>query len=173
MKEAYQNRRVVHLGTWLLYILLVPSLILIAPSVFLVHIDPLFHSACEDRFLKMNCKAHQGEAKHNVAQINRAQRTYYSRYAKFTSSQKILSSLMESKAYTSSIRITARAAFNYVIPRQNYQDHKGYVGAVFVDSQGRPYSIECKSERPGVKLLADPTYQNGILACGVGTHPVK
>ncbi|HEY9833676.1 MAG TPA: type IV pilin-like G/H family protein [Stenomitos sp.] len=173
MKEAYPNRRVARQGTWLLYILLVPCLIFIAPGIFLVHIDPLFHSACEDRFLKQNCKAHQGEAKNNVAQINRAQRTYYSRYAKFTSSQKILGSLMESKAYTYSIRITARAAFNYAIPRQKYQDHKGYVGAVFVDSQGNSYSIKCKSERPGVKLLADPIYHNGVLACGTGTRQVK
>jgi hypothetical protein len=173
VKEAYPNRRLVRLGTWLLYILLVPFLIFIAPSVFLVKIDPLLHSACEDRFLKMNCKAHQGEAKINVAQINRAQRTYYSRYAKFTSSQKILGSLIESKAYSYSIRITERAAFNYAIPRQKYQDHKAYVGAVFVNSQGRSYSIKCKSERPGVKLLADPTDQNGVLACGAGTRPVN
>lgn len=173
MKEAYPNRRVVRLGTWLLYILLVPFLILIAPSVYLVKIDPLLHSACEDRFLKMNCKAYQGEAKINVAQINSAQRGYYGRHAKFTTSQKILGSFMESKAYTYSIRITARSAFNYAIPRPNYQDHKSYAGAVFVDNQGRSYSIKCKSDRPGLKLLADPTYQNGVLACGAGTRPVK
>lgn len=173
MKEAYPNRRFFFLRTWLLFFLLLPCLIFIAPSVFLVHIDPLFHSACEDRFLKMNCKAHQGEAKNKVAQINSAQRAYYGRHAKFTSSQKILGSLIELKAYTYSIRITAIAAFNYAIPRQNYQDHKGYVGAVFVDSQGSSYSIECKSDRPGVKLLADPTYQNGVLACGAGTRQVK
>ncbi len=173
MTELFPNRRSFLVGTWLLYLFLLPCLIFIAPVVFLTDIDPLLHSACEDRFLKMNCLAHQAEAKNNVAKINHAQKAYYLLNAKFTSSQKELGSLIESKTYTYSIRTTDRAAFNYAIPLKNYQDHKRYVGAVFVDSQGSSYSIECKSERPGVKLLVDPTYQDGVLVCGAGTRQVN
>ncbi|MEW5859306.1 MAG: type IV pilin-like G/H family protein [Cyanobacteriota bacterium] len=168
--HSHSLRRV---GTCLFYLFSLPCLILIAPAIFLTNIDPLLHSACEDRILKMNCLANQGEAKNNIIKVNHAQKAYYSKNANFTHSQKRLGAYSESKAYSYSIRVNAKAAFNLAIPKASYQDHKSYIGAVFVDSKGNLQSIECKSTYSGVQEAAFPTYQDGILVCGDDTKKVN
>lgn len=66
-------------------------------------------------------------------------------------------------------------AFSYGISRLD--DYKSYVGGVFLvkmaESETTVREILCEANFSGRKRPVDPTYENGVLACGSGTHRVS
>ena len=125
-------------------------------------------------------QTHQSKAKDNVAAMNHAQQTYQSQHKTFTDSVMSLGIDVptQSDTYDYSIQRSDRAVFNYGISQQDKL--KSYVGGVFsipatdFNLKANPkeiitMTILCEAESAGDLQLANPTYQNGEMACGVGT----
>ncbi|HSF75503.1 MAG TPA: type IV pilin-like G/H family protein, partial [Microcoleus sp.] len=87
----------------------------------------------------------------------------------------------ETTNFKYSIRATKKAAFNYGLSKK--KDLKSYVGGVFLvpaknfepnaaKEERTTTSIFCQADSPGTIQPAEPTYENGKIACGKGTTPV-
>ena len=121
------------------------------------------------------------EAQQYVASFNKAQQVYYAEESVFRTSVEALEIGLktETPTYKYSFRITKKAAFSYGVSKQ--KELKSYVGGVFVvpakevDPNAAKHeilttqSIICKADHPGPIKPAEPTYQNGKIACGKGT----
>ena len=136
-------------------------------------------------------KVKQGEAKHYVSLMNRAQQASFAENNAFATSIDALGLGIktETNNYKYSLRVTKTASFYYAVAKTL----KNYVGGVFLlpakklDPNARRdemtiVSILCQTEkRPffRVKLTdeldepAEPIYQNGEVICGKGTTEVS
>jgi lipopolysaccharide assembly outer membrane protein LptD (OstA) len=125
-------------------------------------------------------QTYQSKAKDNVAAMNDSQQTYQSQHKTFADSVVSLGIDVptQSDTYDYSIQISDRAVFNYGISQQDKL--KSYVGGVFsipatdFNLKANPkeiitMTILCEAESAGDLQLANPTYENGEIACGVGT----
>lgn len=133
------------------------------------------------RFLFAPHHPPQPEAKVNVTAMNRAQQAYQLEHKSFSDSVVNLGVGVptQSDTYDYSIQMSDRAVFNYGISRQDKL--KSYVGGVFsipatdFDVNANPkkiitMTILCEeAESDGDLPISNPTYQNGEIACGVGT----
>lgn len=140
-------------------------------------------------FLSQHHSIGQGEGKQYVGSMNRGQYAYFLENKAFTDNvDKLgLGIKTETKNYKYSIHTADKSVFNYGIARPGRyiyrtesfglfswkvkQPIKSYVGAVFLNPElHEPYlAILCESAVPTTSRPAEPTYQNGVLACGEGT----
>jgi type II secretory pathway pseudopilin PulG len=120
------------------------------------------------------------EARQYVSSMSRGQQSYFAENNVFSSSVKALGIGIktETRNFKYSIRATKKAAFNYALAKE--KDLKSYVGGVFVvpaknfepnaANEGiTTTSILCGADFPGTIKPAEPTYENGKIACGKGT----
>jgi type II secretory pathway pseudopilin PulG len=119
-------------------------------------------------------KLHQ-EVETNLYSMQEAQQNYYLIQNTFTNSLKDLgiSSVTQTEDYEYSVQITDKVAFQYGTSRQN--DLKSYVSAVFSGTNKRTLTatILCKANSSGTNQIANPTYENGVLACGANTKELR
>ncbi|MEG4055872.1 MULTISPECIES: type IV pilin-like G/H family protein [unclassified Microcoleus] len=120
------------------------------------------------------------QAQHYVSSANRGQQAYFAEKNAFSSSIKALGIGIETETthFKYSIRSTKKAAFNYAVAKGNKS--KSYVGGVFLvpakkfepnaaKEERTTTSILCEADSPGIIKPAEPTYENGKIACGKGT----
>ncbi|HEY9301887.1 MAG TPA: type IV pilin-like G/H family protein [Phormidium sp.] len=123
------------------------------------------------------------EAKQYVSSMSRGQQAYFAEKNAFSSSVKALEIGIKTETinFKYSIRATKKAAFNYGVAKKN--DLKSYVGGVFLvaaknfepnaaKEERTTTSILCETDSPGTIQPAEPTYENGKIACGKGTTQV-
>jgi len=121
-----------------------------------------------------------GEARQYVGSMNRAQEALFIEKSAFSSSVDALGLGIktETTTFKYSIRATKKAAFNYAVAKEN--DLKSYVGGVFLlpaknfepnaaKEKITTTSILCEADSPGTIKPAEPTYENGKIACAKGT----
>ena len=126
------------------------------------------------------------EAKRYVWSMSRGQQVYFTVKNAFSSSVKALgiglkTETPETTNFKYSMRATPTAAFSYAVAKE--KDLKSYVGGVFVvpaknfepnaAKEGITTTyILCEADSPGTIKPAEPTYENGKIACGKGTRQV-
>ena len=120
------------------------------------------------------------EAKQYLSSMNHAQKALFIEKSAFATSVDALGLGIKTETinFKYSIRVTKKAAFNYAVAKQN--DLKSYVGGVFMvpaknfepnaaKEERTTTSILCETDSPGTIKPAEPTYENGKIACGKGT----
>jgi type IV pilus assembly protein PilA len=134
-------------------------------------------------FLRQGGKAKQSENKQYVSAMNKAQQAVFIERSAFANSFDALriGIKTETTNFKYSIRVTKKAAFNYGVSKK--KDLKSYVGGVFIvhakklapnaaKEERTTTSIFCEGNSPGTIKPAEPTYENGKIACGKGTRQV-
>ncbi|MBD1829495.1 type IV pilin-like G/H family protein [Microcoleus vaginatus GB1-A2] len=129
------------------------------------------------------CKSKTREAKQYVGSMNKAQQAVFIEKSAFDTSVNALGLGIKTETphFKYSIRATKKAAFNYAVSKQ--KDLKSYVGGVFLvpaknfdpnaaKEEITTTSILCETDSPGTIKPAEPTYENGKIACGKGTTQV-
>ena len=124
-----------------------------------------------------------GEARQYVGSMNRAQEALFIEKSPFATSVDALGLGIKTETtnFKYSIRATKKAAFNYGFSKE--KDLKSYVGGVFIvpaknfepnaaKEERTTTSILCEADSPGTIKPAEPTYENGKIACGKGTTQV-
>jgi len=132
----------------------------------------------------MISKAKQSEAKQYVGAMNKAQQAYFAENNAFSSSLKALGIGIKTETtnFKYSISATKKAAFNYAVAKE--KNLKSYVGGVFMvpakkfepnaaKEEITTTSILCEADFPGTIEAAEPTYENGKIACGKGTKQLS
>jgi type IV pilus assembly protein PilA len=131
-------------------------------------------------FLSQGGRTPQSENKQYVSAMNKAQQAVFIETSAFSTSFDALGigSITETTNFNYSIRATKKAAFNYGVSKE--KDLKSYVGGVFIvpaknfepnaaKEERTTTSILCEADSPGTIQPAEPTYENGKIACGKGT----
>lgn len=135
-------------------------------------------------YLNNTNRSKQSEAKQYVSSMNKAQQEYFAEKSLFSSSVNPLGLGIKTETtnYKYSVRATKQTAFNYGLSKQ--PQLKSYVGGVFLvpvkevkpkaakDGIITTISIFCQADSPGTIKPAEPTYENGKIACGQGTRQV-
>ncbi|MEG4232765.1 type IV pilin-like G/H family protein [Microcoleus sp. Pol11C3] len=134
-------------------------------------------------FLSQGGKAPQSENKQYVSAMNKGQQAYLAENNAFSSSVEVLGLGIKTETtnFKYSIRVTKKAAFNYGVSKK--KELKTYVGGVFLvpaknfeqnaaKEEITTTSILCEADSPGTIKPAEPTYENGKIACGQGTTQV-
>jgi type IV pilus assembly protein PilA len=134
-------------------------------------------------FLRQGGKAKQSENKQYVSAMNKGQQAYFAENNAFSSSVDALGLGIktETRHFKYSIRATKKAAFNYGVSKE--KDLKSYVGGVFLlpaknfepnaaKEERTTTSILCETDSPGRIKPAEPTSENGKIACSKGTTKV-
>jgi Tfp pilus assembly protein PilE len=123
------------------------------------------------------------EAKQYVRSMSRGQQAYFTSTTAFSSSVKALGIGIKTETtnFKYSIRATEKAAFSYAVAKE--KDLKSYVAGVFVvpAKNFEPNAAQegitttyilCEADFSGTIKPAEPTYENGKIACGKGTTQV-
>ena len=134
-------------------------------------------------FLSKATKAKQSENKQYVSAMNKAQQAVFIETSAFATSFDALGIGIKTETtnFKYSIRATNKAAFNYGVSKE--KDLKIYVGGVFIvpaknfepnaaKEERTTTSILCEADSPGTIKPAEPTYENGKIACSKGTTKV-
>ncbi|MEG3988082.1 type IV pilin-like G/H family protein [Microcoleus sp. S28C3] len=134
-------------------------------------------------FLNASNKPMISEAKQYVGSMSRGQQAYFAEKSAFSSSVKALEIGIKTETtnYKYSVRATKKAAFGYGVSKD--KQLKSYVGGVFLvpaknfepnaaKEEITTTSILCRADFPGTIKPAEPTYENGKIACGKGTIEV-
>ena len=135
-------------------------------------------------FLSKATKAKQSENKQYVSAMNKAQQAVFIiETSAFATSVDALGIGIKTETtnFKYSIRATNKAAFNYGLSKKKYL--KSYVGGVFIvpaknfepnaaKEERTTTSILCEADSPGTIKPAEPTYENGKIACSKGTTKV-
>ncbi|HSF75665.1 MAG TPA: type IV pilin-like G/H family protein [Microcoleus sp.] len=134
-------------------------------------------------FLTMRNKARTLEVTHYVGSMNTAHKALFREKSAFATSVDALGLGIKTETtdFKYSIRATKKAAFNYAVAKGNY--FKSYVGGVFMvpaknfapnaaKEERTTTSILCEADSSGTIKPAEPTYENGKIACGTGTTQV-
>ncbi|MEG4288064.1 type IV pilin-like G/H family protein [Microcoleus sp. C2C3] len=134
-------------------------------------------------FLNSTHKPMISEAKQYVGSMNRAQQALFIEKSAFATSVNALGIGIKTETtnYKYSVRATKKAGFNYAVAKG--KNLKSYVGGVFLvpaknfepnaaQEEITTRSILCGADFPGTIKPAEPTYENGKIACGKGTTQV-
>ena len=121
-----------------------------------------------------------GEARQYVGSMNRAQQALFIEKNAFATSVDALGIGIKTETtnFKYSVRATKKAVFNYGVSKA--KNLKSYVGGVFLvpaknfapnaaKDERTTTSILCQADSPGTIKPAEPTYENGKIACGKGT----
>jgi hypothetical protein len=128
-------------------------------------------------------KPKTSEARQYVSSMSRGQQAYFAEKNAFSSSVDALGIGIKTETtnFKYSIRATKKAAFNYAVAKDNHL--KSYVGGVFLvpaknfepnaaKEEITTTFILCEADFLGTIKPAEPTYENGKIACGKGTTEV-
>ena len=150
--------------------------------VLLMFLGPIMAAFVLPSFLNSAHKAKQSEAKVYVSSMNKAQQADFLDRGSFSNSVEALGIGIKTETtnYKYSIRATNQAVFNYGVSKQEL---KSFIGGVFVvpakevDAKAAKdkmttASILCQADSAGTSKPAEPTYENGKIACGKGTTEV-
>ena len=131
-------------------------------------------------YLSQRNRAQESEAKMYVGFMNRAQQALFIEKNAFATSVNALGLGLKTETtnFKYSIRATKKAAFNYGVAKE--KSLKSYIGGVFVvpaknfdpnaaKEEITTTSLLCEADFPGTIKPAEPTYENGKIACGKGT----
>ena len=131
-------------------------------------------------YLNNTNSSKQSEEQQYVRSMNKAQQEDFAEKSVFSSSVNALELGIKTETtnYKYSVRATKQTAFNYGVSKQ--PQLKSYVGGVFLVpvKEVEPnaakdgittISIFCQADSPGTIKPAEPTYENGKIACGKGT----
>ncbi|MEG4502453.1 type IV pilin-like G/H family protein [Microcoleus sp. F6_B4] len=134
-------------------------------------------------FLYTSHRCRIPEAKQYVGSMNRAQQALFIEKSAFGTSVDALGLGIKTETtnFKYSIRATKKAAFNYGVSKE--KKLKSYVGGVFrvpaknfepnaAKQEITTTSILCEADSPGTIKPAEPTSENGKIACGKGTTQV-
>ncbi|AFZ08264.1 hypothetical protein Osc7112_3927 [Oscillatoria nigro-viridis PCC 7112] len=135
-------------------------------------------------YLNNTNRSQQSEAQQYVSSMNKAQQAYFAKKRLFSSSVNALELGIKTETtnYKYSVRATKQTAFNYGVSKQ--PQLKSSVGGVFLVPVKKiepnaakegiitTISIFCQADSPGTIKPAEPTYENGKIACGKGTRQV-
>jgi len=134
-------------------------------------------------YLNNTNSSKQSEEQQYVRSMNKAQQEDFAEKSVFSSSVNALELGIKTETtnYKYSVRATKQTAFNYGVSKQ--PQLKSYVGGVFLVpvKEVEPnaakdgittISIFCQADSPGTIKPAEPTYENGKVACGKGTRQV-
>ncbi|MEG4214031.1 type IV pilin-like G/H family protein [Microcoleus sp. Pol14C6] len=123
------------------------------------------------------------EAKQYVGSMNRAQQALFIEKNAFATSVDALGIGIKTETtnFKYSVRATKKAGFNYGVSKA--KNLKSYVGGVFLvpaknfapnppKDEIKTIYILCQADSPGTIKPAEPTYENGKIACGTGTTQV-
>ncbi|WP_341737306.1 type IV pilin-like G/H family protein [Microcoleus sp. CAWBG640] len=134
-------------------------------------------------FLNSTNTSKQREGKEYVAALNKGQQAYFAEKSVFSTSVNALGVGIKTETtnFKYSVSTTKKTAFNYGIPKQ--PQLRSDVGGVFVvpakevepnaaKNEIKTISILCQADSIGTIKPAEPTYQNGKIACGKGTTKV-
>lgn len=119
----------------------------------------------------------RSNARQSVSSMNRAQQAYYAENGSFTDSLPKLGIGIRAQNpnYNYSMILSNEAVFNYGISRES--DLYSYVGGVFlvgdIDTDISTKTIVCVANLPGTVQPANPTNNNGVLACAANTTEVN
>jgi type IV pilus assembly protein PilA len=132
---------------------------------------PFLFSTVAEAQLSQIVKAKESEAKQFVNSMNRAQQAYYAENAGFTSSVSNLGIGIKAETanYQYSISTGNKAVFNYAVSRD--ANLKSFVGGVFLIGN-TTQTILCQANTASTTKPANPTNNNGTLACGANTVQV-
>ncbi len=122
--------------------------------------------------LSQTVKAEELEARQYVSWMNRAQQGYYAETAGFTNSVTNLGLGIKSETanYKYSISTENNAVFSYGVSRN--PNFKSFVGGVFL-IENTIQKILCQANAASTTKPANPTNNNGTLACGANTIEVS
>ncbi|MBE9120873.1 type IV pilin-like G/H family protein [Tychonema sp. LEGE 07199] len=122
--------------------------------------------------LSQTVKAEELAARQYVSWMNRAQQGYYAETAKFTNSVANLGIGIKSENanYKYSISTENNAVFSYGVSRN--ANLKSFVGGVFL-IENTIQQILCQANAASTTKPANPTNNNGTLACGANTIEVS
>lgn len=154
--------------------------------LFMIFIVGIFGAIAFPSLISSKTKLTSAEAKQYIGAMNRSQQAHFLERKNFASSIKDLELGIKTQTtnYNYFTRVTNKAAYNYAIARREYISEglfdrrpvKTYVGAVFAvpapknsQDQLETVAILCQANYLTTSHPADPTYQNGVLACGDGT----
>ncbi|MEG4247427.1 type IV pilin-like G/H family protein [Microcoleus sp. Pol10D4] len=131
-------------------------------------------------YLNNTNRSKQSEAKQYVGSMNKAQQAHFAEKSAFATSVNALEIGIKTETtnFKYSVRTTKKAGFNYGLSKE--KDFKSYVGGVFLvpaknfDPNAAKEEITttfilCQADSPGTIKPAEPTYENGKIACGKGT----
>ncbi len=140
-------------------------------GIMTLSLSVLFTTSAEAQ-LSQTIKASEAEGKQYVASMNRSQQAYYAENTGFTSSVANLGLGIKSKNsnYKYSISTGDKAVFNYGVSRQS--NLKTFVGGVFLVGN-TTRTILCQTNAASKAKPANPTNQNGTLACGANTAKIS
>ncbi|MEG5064869.1 type IV pilin-like G/H family protein [Microcoleus sp. B3-A4] len=126
------------------------------------------------------CVPPQSENKQYVGSMNRAQQAVFIETSAFATYFDALGLGIKTETtnFKYSLRATKKAAFHYGVSKK--KELKTYVGGVFLvpakkfepnaaKEEITTTSILCEADSPGTIKPAEPTYENGKIACGKGT----
>ncbi|MEG4327622.1 type IV pilin-like G/H family protein [Microcoleus sp. AT3-A2] len=134
-------------------------------------------------YLNNTNRSKQSEAKQYVNSMNKAQQAHFAEKSAFATSVNALEIGIKTETtnFQYSVRATKKAGFNYGVSKA--KNLKSYVGGVFLvpaknfDPNAAKEEITttfilCQADSPGTIKPAEPTYENGKVACGQGTIQV-
>ncbi|MGB8686077.1 MAG: type IV pilin-like G/H family protein [Microcoleus sp.] len=122
--------------------------------------------------LSQTVKAEELAARQYVSWMNRTQQAYYAENAEFTNSVANLGIGIKSETanYKYSISTENKAVFNYGVSQK--ANFKSFVGGVFL-IENTTQKILCQANAASTTKPANPTNNNGTLACGANTMEVS
>ncbi|MEG4577947.1 type IV pilin-like G/H family protein [Microcoleus sp. N3A4] len=133
---------------------------------------PFVFSPVSEAQVSQTVKAEELEARQYVSWMNRAQQGYYAETAEFTNSVANLGLGIKSETanYKYSISTENNAVFSYGVSRN--PNFKSFVGGVFL-IENTIQKILCQANAASTTKPANPTNNNGTLACGANTIEVS
>src|SRR4028119_259436 len=133
---------------------------------------PVFHGKVAESQLSQTVKAEELAARQYVSWMNISQQGYDAENADFTNSVANLGVGIKSETanYKYSISTENKAVFNYGVARK--ANFKSFVGGVFL-IENTTQKILCQTNAATTTKPANPTNNNGTLACGANTIEVS
>ena len=140
--------------------------------VLTILILPVILSKVAKAQLSQTVKAEELAARQYVSWMNRTQQAYYAETAEFTNSVAKLGVGIKSENanYKYSISTENNAVFSYAVSRN--PNLKNFVGGVFL-IENATQKILCQANAASTTKPANPTNNNGTLACGADTIEVS
>jgi hypothetical protein len=140
--------------------------------VLIILILPVIFSKVAEAQLSQTVKAEELAARQYVSWMNRTQQAYYAETAEFTNSVANLGLGIKSETanYKYSSSTENKAVFNYGVSQN--ANFKSFVGGVFL-IENTTQKILCQANTASTTKPANPTNNNGTLACGANTMEVS
>ncbi|MFM9264876.1 type IV pilin-like G/H family protein [Tychonema sp. BBK16] len=157
---AVTNFRINNFPAWQIGVILT---ILILPVIF---------SKVAEAQLSQTVESEELAARQYVSWMNRSQQAYYAETADFTNSVAYLGIGVKSENanYKYSISTENKAVFSYGVSQK--ANFKSFVGGVFL-IENTVQKILCQANAASTTKPANPTNNNGTLACGANTIEVS